>query len=127
MVLNTNLNYALGGKNQDQDDDMFGEGNEEGEDGHFREDMDDYGMEYGAEENGHHRGDNYLEGLDNEKHKKLGESNVEKVVSENGFLYFITKDAKDAPLDSHCKPLSLLMRSTVKMEVPDKTCSITDD
>lgn len=113
MILNTNLNYNLGGRNgapeDDEDDEMYDDLNGEGGDGQYREDMEDYGQEYDAEDNGQIRGKQNgvsakgHDSVENEKNRKLGESNVEKVVSQDGYLYFVTKDGKDKPLESHCK------------------------
>ena len=35
--------------------------------------------------------------------KKQNDSNIERVVQKGDYLYYITKDGKDKPLESHCK------------------------
>jgi hypothetical protein len=35
--------------------------------------------------------------------KKQNDNNIEKVIQKGEYLYFVTKDGKDKPLESHCK------------------------
>ena len=36
-------------------------------------------------------------------YKKMNENNIEKVIQKGNYLYFVTKDGKDKPLEDHCK------------------------
>lgn len=42
------------------------------------------------------------------------------------YMYFVTKDSKDQPLDKHSTPF-LLITLLVKLQVPDKKFSIRDE
>jgi len=61
--------------------------------------------------------------------KKVNDNNIEKVVQKGNYLYFVTKDGKDQPLESHCKRHSMANNiiPLVKMAVPDRRFMITDD
>ena len=48
--------------------------------------------------------------------KKVNDSSLEKVVEKDNFLYFVTKDGKDKPLDSF-----------FKMPVPDRRLPVKGD
>ena len=50
------------------------------------------------------------------KLKRVNEINLEKVIEKDNYLYFITKDGKDKPLDSF-----------FKMQVPDRKLKVKDD
>lgn len=32
----------------------------------------------------------------------MNENNIEKVIQKDNYLYFVTKDGKDKPLEDHC-------------------------
>eukprot|EP00347_Sterkiella_histriomuscorum_P001253 403372739 len=51
-----------------------------------------------------------------EQQKRINENNLEKVVQQDDYLYFVTKDARDQPIESH-----------FKMPVPDRRLQIKDD
>jgi len=48
--------------------------------------------------------------------KKVNDSSLEKVVEKDNFLYFVTKDGKDKPLESF-----------FKMPVPDRRLPVKED
>ena len=37
------------------------------------------------------------------------DNNIDKVIQQGDFLYFVTKDGKDKPLDAHCKNILLFL------------------
>lgn len=48
--------------------------------------------------------------------KKINDSNLERVVQQDEYLYFVTKDGKDMPLETH-----------FKLPVPDRRLQVKED